>query len=75
MLDIGPMVVDGMEKVEYEDGSVYVGGWRDEKKNGWGRETNFRDKNNGFPFHFQLDITISPFVMFLQQNSWDEDVV
>ena len=50
MLEIGTVWREKMIKLSerYDGEYKYVGGWRDEERNGWGLETSTRD-NNSFP--------------------------
>ena len=33
---------DRIRRTEYPDGTIHIGGWREEKSNGWGQVTSHR---------------------------------
>jgi len=42
-MEIGVVWVDRMRRIDYTAGTMYVGGWSDDKKTGWGLETFVRE--------------------------------
>ena len=43
VMELGTTVwKDRIRRTEDLDGNIYIGGWRDRKKNGWGQETRKR---------------------------------
>ena len=41
VMELGTTVwKDRIRRTEDPDGDIYIGGWRDRKKNGWGHQTS-----------------------------------